>query len=100
MSDFVALLEALSLPDNTIRSAAEKTYQQMKVKILSYLLQCFITRLYIMKENEESLLPMHLLDAVAQQSVNVKERQMAAVLLRRILVEEEESAYYKLSEQQ
>ena len=73
---FVQLLEQLTIADNAIRSASEKHYEVMKadVSVLPFL-------------------PLSLLEALADTTVAAHVRQLAAVLLRRLLVEQEDSVY-------
>ena len=73
---FVQLLEQLTIADNAARSASEKRYEGMKAdaSILPFL-------------------PLYLLEALGDASVAGHVRQLAAVLLRRLLVEQEDSVY-------
>jgi hypothetical protein len=72
----VHLLEQLSVSDNVARSAAEKQYEAMKAdpSILPYL-------------------PLSILAALSDETAAAHTRQLAAVLLRRMLLEQEVSVY-------
>lgn len=73
---FVQLLEQLTVGDNAIRSASEKHYESMKADAVVL-----------------PFLPLSLLEALADDTVAGHVRQLAAVLLRRLLVEQEDSVY-------
>jgi hypothetical protein len=72
----VQLLEQLSFSDNVARSAAEKQYEAMQgdPSILPYL-------------------PLSILAALSDETTAAHTRLLAGVLLRRLLVEREISAY-------
>lgn len=72
----VQLLEQLSVSDNVARCAAEKQYEAMKAdsSILPYL-------------------PLSILAALSDETAAAQTRQLAAVLLRRMLVEQEVCVY-------
>lgn len=77
---FIQLLEQLTIADNTIRSAAEKRYQGMK--------------------SDPALLPflpLSLLSVLDDAAVLGHIKQLAAVLLRRSLIEEDVSVYRSMS---
>ena len=73
---FIQLLEQLTIADNAVRSASEKRYEGMKAdaSVLPFL-------------------PLYLLEALGDATVAGHVRQLAAVLLRRLLVEQEDSVY-------
>jgi hypothetical protein len=73
---FLQLLEQLTVSDNSIRCASEKQYELMKAdsSILPFL-------------------PLSMLSALSDELVASHVRQLAAVLLRRLLVEQEVSVY-------
>lgn len=75
---FILLLKQLTLPDQSIRQAAESRYEALKAA-----------------DNVEELLAQ-LLHAAVDQSVEDYVRQLSCVMLRRLLVEETESFYLKL----
>lgn len=76
---FVQLLEQLTISDNSARSNAEKQYDTMKgdMSILPHL-------------------PISMLTTLADDSVPNHIRQLAAVLLRRLLVEDDPSVYISM----
>jgi hypothetical protein len=77
---FVQLLVQLTIADNAARSAAEKQYQGMKSDpaVLPFL-------------------PLSLLSVLDDDTVLGHIKQLAAVLLRRMLVEEEVSVYRSMN---
>ena len=79
---FVQLLLQLTVVDNALRSAAEKQYQGMKsdATVLPFL-------------------PLSLLCVLDDDTVLGHVKQLAAVLLRRLLIEEEVSVYRSMDSQ-
>ena len=77
--NFIALLEGLSSPDGTLRVSAEQHYEALK------------------KESGDRL-PMFLIETIPKFEIQVHLRKLSAVLLRRILIEQEESVYRSMSE--
>ena len=78
MSDFVNFLQQLTVADKSTRQAAEQRYEFLKAG------------------EEAGVLPLLLLEVIGSGTVNMDYRQLAAVLLRRLLVEEENSFYFKM----
>ena len=83
--DFVNFLSALSSSDNSIRHAAEIKYkclQDEKGDALPLLL--LQTAIRHSSSANETVIPQHI-------------RKLSAVLLRRLLIEQEESAYISMT---
>lgn len=73
---FVLLLEQLTASDNHLRNTAEKKYESIKLD-----------------PSMLPLLPLSMLSVLGDEAVAAHIKQLAAVLLRRLLIEEEVSIY-------
>lgn len=73
---FVHLLEQLTASDNLLRNSAEKQYEAIKLD-----------------PSMLPLLPLSMLAVLGDDAVAAHIKQLAAVLLRRLLIEEEVSIY-------
>ena len=73
------LLQNLVVGDNAVRTAAEHHYEMFK------------------KSDQCTLLPGLLLQAIGEATLAMHLRQLSAVLLRRILVEDCDGIYQKMS---
>jgi len=80
MAALVEVLNKLLLPDNVVRRNAEDSFNEM------------------MKVNSEGTI-ITLFQVMIDSNVSPHIRKLSAVLLRRTLVDTEESAYFKLSQQ-
>jgi hypothetical protein len=67
---FITLLEALNIPDNEVRAAAEAEYERMK-------------------QTPSSRLPLLLLASLQHVAAARHIRVLSAVLLRRLLIQDE-----------
>ena len=114
MATFVDLLGNLSTPDNQVRAAAEQQYEELKTHPDGYLpfslltvcqlplytwICCSGSGIFV----HESRLRLHCLRSLFIQTTVTPDvpphiRKLAAVLLRRILIQDENSAYAVLSE--
>jgi hypothetical protein len=75
--DIVALLNNLTSSDPVIRRNAENTYDVLK--------------------NDANSFPFTLLIVVANETIEKSIRQLATVLLRRILIEEKQSVFFLMN---
>lgn len=80
LQEFVTLLENLTVINNNLRSSAERQYEMMKI-------------------TPESFLPLKLLSVVVESSVSNNIRRLSAVLLRRIMIDDENSIYNQLDQE-
>lgn len=80
LDQYLILLQNLTVPDNQIRQNAEQSYN-------SFL------------QNQPDFAVFGLLKASGTPDFPVHIRQLSAVLLRRCLVDAEESVYFRLSPQ-
>jgi hypothetical protein len=77
---FQELLQHLISPNNQVRQDAEKYYNQL-----------------LLTSSDEAVIG--LMQALSDTNFNFHLRQLAAVLLRRCLIDEEESYYFRVSPQ-
>jgi hypothetical protein len=75
--DIVALLNNLTSSDAVIRRSAENTYDILK--------------------NDANSFPFTLLIVVSNETIEKSIRQLATVLLRRILIEEKQSVFFLMN---
>lgn len=76
-NDFASLLRHLTVPDNQVRQHAEQQYNTL------------------LKEQSDTA-AIGLLGVLSNASVEAHIRELSAVLLRRCLIDEEESTYFRL----
>ena len=78
MADFSSFLENLTTPNNAVRAAAETEYDRLK-------------------GDRSSGLPFLLLSCLQNGSTKSNIRVLSAVLLRRVLIQDEDSGYHKMN---
>lgn len=78
MADFSSFLENLTTPNNAVRAAAESEYDRLK-------------------GDPSSRLPFLLLNCLQNASTKINIRVLSAVLLRRLLIQDEDSGYHKMA---
>jgi hypothetical protein len=76
--EFASLLRHLTVPDNQVRQQAEQQYN-------------------VFLKEQSDVATGGLLKVLSDSSIEVHIRQLAAVLLRRCLIDAEESIYFKIS---
>lgn len=95
VDQFANLLETLTVPNNVIRQAGEKQYTLLKENdggLLSFLLLSVKQRMYASLYSSK-------LQVVRLDRYEPNIRRLAAVLLRRIVIQDENSVYDQIDEQ-
>ena len=77
--NFALLLKQLTVADNFSRQSAEAQYSILKA--------------------EANVIPFSLLSVACDQTIEPHIRQLSAVLVRRLLVEDEESVFHRMNKQ-